>query len=1102
MDAARRLRSTFGNTGIGSRAALLLLYGWTCVFAGPPNTYARLPISEGNDLLFVPVSFGQGPSHGHIGQIIEDRTGFLWFGTKDGLKRYDGYRFRDFRADPKNPHSLNGVSVNALFADRSGMLWVAPDEHLDRYDASTETFAHIDAGPGKLEPPVNDIKQDRDGMIWFATSSGLSRFDPKTGELARFQHESNDASSLTTDFLRSTFEQKDGTFWVASNVAVDVFDRRSGRVTQHFSLSNPLCRETPGSASPIVRLFEDHAGVLWVASARDGLARIDRQANRLIFVALDRVNEPGGQTGANAIFEDREGTLWIGTNNGLLKLDRERRSIARYRHNPADPDSLSSNQVLVLFGDHEEGIWVGTNGGGVLRIPNQAHPFRRYRHEVGNVSSLPTDYVSSVFEDSHGMVWAGATGEVTRIDRRNGRYTRFKLGVTAASNSDVSAIAEDRAGHLWFGTRGAGLVRFDPPTGQFKVYGHRPGDPESLSHDSVFALRIDHSGQLWVGTEDGLNAFDPRTERFHVYKASGVTPNRERGIAEDASGSLWLATWYSGVQRFDPRTGRFTVYRSSESPGSLSNDAVAAILVDRSGIVWAGTENGLNRFDPAAGTFKTYDTRDGLPNNNINGIVEDDAGDLWITTGNGLSNFDRQRNIFRNYYRSDGVLGDFTTAWRSDSGELFFASYTGLTTIRPLKVKGNVYVPPVVLTDFQLSDKSVPIGGDSPLSQAIFLTRFLTLPYDQSSLALEFSALSYASPQRIRYRYRMEGIEKDWSEVDSTQRFARYTTLPARDFVFRVQSRTSQGAWTENPAQLHIRILPPWWETWPFRGVCAGLFCLGLWGAYRFRVRQMAGRLNLRFEERLIERTRIAGELHDTLLQGFLSASMQLDVAADRVPADSPVRQQLNHILGIMARVSEEGRNAVQGLRSPEGDSLRLEQAFAQIAEEFAHQAAPRLAFRIAVEGRSRPLHPVFRDEVYRIGREAVINAFRHSHGKTLEVEIEYSKKYFRLIVRDDGCGMDSEVLRAGREGHWGLCGMRERAERIGAQIRVWSRAGKGTTVEMTVPGHLAFRTVEEPSLAGKIAIRWRMAMRQRLQTPVWARIHTNKVVRKNSESR
>jgi ligand-binding sensor domain-containing protein/signal transduction histidine kinase len=1088
--------------GTAVHAGLALTFSWVCLLsaAPPDNTYVRLPIAEGDDLLFVPVAFGQGPSHGRVGQIVEDQTGFLWFGTKDGLKRYDGYRIRDFRPDPRDPKSMSGVFINALFADRAGKIWVAPDEHLDRYDPVTETFTRLAPRPGQLEPPVNDIRQDREGMIWLATSHGLSWLDPGTGNVVRFQHKLDDPSSLTNDFLRSTFEATDGTFWVAGNLALDLFDRRSGKVVEHFSLRNPLRRDERTSANESVQLLEDHAGVLWVASARDGLAMVDRQSNKLVFYALDPGADPRLQPGAYAIHEDRHRILWVGTNGGgLLKLDGNRTRFVRYRNHPNDPDSLSADKVLALFEDHENGIWIGTGGGGVLRVPNQPVQFERYRHEADNIHSLPADYVASVFEDSHGMVWVGGTGEVTRIDRKAGQYTRYRIGAGAGATADVTAMTEDRSGNLWFGTRGEGLNRFDPRMRRSRVFRHDPGNPHSLSHDSVFTLMVDRRGEIWAGTEDGLNRFDPKTERFQVYKAPGA--NRERAMAEDAAGTLWLATWYSGVHHFDPHSGQFTVYRSSDAPRSLSDDSVAAILVDRSGMVWAGTENGLNRLDPASGRFETYDTRDGLPNSNVNGIVEGDAGNLWITTSNGLSNFNRRLNLFQNYYRSDGVLGDFTTAWKSPAGEMFFGSYTGLSILLPGTAAESPYVPPIALTSLQISDKPAAIGAASPLKQSISLTRSMTLSHAQNTLSFEFAALSYAGPQRTRYRYRLEPLESNWNEVDSTQRFARYTTLPSGEYVFRVQSRTSRSPWSERGAGVRIRVLPPWWNTWPARSAWALAFCVALWSIYRLRVGQMAGQLNLRFEERLMERTRIAGELHDTLLQGFLSASMQLDVAADRLPPDSPVKPQLTHILELMSRVSAEGRNALQGLRSPDGHSLRLEQAFAQIEHEFVREAPGATAdFRVAVEGRSRPLHPVFRDEVYRIGREAIVNAFHHSGARTIQVEMEYSRRVFRLVVRDDGCGIDPQVLRAGREGHWGLRGMRERSERIGARLRVWSRAAMGTRVEMSVPGHIAYRSPQPHEGVQPGAVSFGRRIMQLVAWPLWLRVNTEKVVRKDSE--
>ena len=1044
------------------RAGLLLPFSWVCLFAGGQGNNARvtLPVSEGADLLFVPVPFTPGlarSAHSSVGQIVEDAMGFLWMGTQDGLKRYDGHRFRDFRPDLNDPGALSAASISALFTDRSGKLWVAAEESLDRYDPSTEAFTHYASAPEGPDRPVNGIDQDRDGVIWLSTSHGLNRLDPATGKIARFRHNPDDPFSLSSDVLRSTFEQKDGTFWVASTSGLDVFDRRAGKVTQHYSLWNPVLS---GTSNASVRLLEDRAGVLWVASARDGLALVDRQRNKLIFYAPDSVGRGAVQPGARAIHEDRNGRLWVGTyGDGLLRLDRDRKSFVRYGNNPYDQDSLGADQVLALHEDHEGGLWVGTSGGGVLRVPAEPLPFQRYRYRPGDPHSLGTEYVSSVFEDSQGVIWAGGRGAVTRIDRKTGRNSIHKLGVGEGANVDVASIVEDRSGQLWFGARGEGLICFNPRTGRSKNYHHDPANPSSLSHNAVFALFIDRSGTLWAGTEDGLDAFDPGQERFRVYKPPGISPHRVRAIAQDASGALWLATNSAGVHRLDPATGKFKIFRSSRTPGSLSSDAVAALLVDRSGFIWAGTESGLDRFDPAAGAFKVYYEHDGLPNNNVNGILEDGRGHLWVTTHNGLSNFDPRLNTFRNYFRTDGVLGDFMTEWKSPSGELFFGAVTGLTTLLPDRITETPYVAPVVLTAFQLSDKTAAIGGDHPLRQSIALTKSLTLPYSQNSFSFEFSALSYVSPERTRYRYKLEGLEKDWNEVDSSRRFARYTTVAAGKYVFHVQSRTSRSPWSENGARVGLVVLPPWWGTWWFRILCALALCAVAWLAYRFRMRQLTQQLNLRFEERLSERTRIAQELHDTLLQGFLSVSMQVHVAAGRLPEDSPVKPTLTRAIQLMGQVIEEGRNTVRGLRSSRTLSLDLEQAFVGIQRELdpENRNGAQVGFRVIAEGEQRPLHPLLRDELYRIGREAVINAFRHAGANHIEVELKYTSNQLRLLVRDNGCGINPEILRTGRQGHFGLAGMRERADRIGARLRIFSSASAGTEVELSVPGRVAF---------------------------------------------
>jgi len=1009
------------------------------------NARIRLPIEDGADLVFVRVPFGNGSSHTTVTQIASDQLGFLWFGTNDGLKRYDGYRVRDFKPDSRNPDSLSGLSVESVFKDLSGKLWVASDLTIDRYDPVMERFTHYRSDPAVLDGPIHHVNQDRAGMIWLATAGGLTRIDP-TGGKTRYL-------SGMINTLRSTFEANDGTFWIANKDSVNVFDRGTGKIVESIPLRDPGAVRTSTSANRMVRLFQDHSGTVWVASSRDGLATIDRQDKKLNYFALTSGADPSLEPGVWMVHENQQGVLWVATaGGGLLKLDRDRKKFIRYRNDPDDPETLSSDNVLALFEDKEGGIWAGTDGGGVVRFPTASPSFRRY----GQTRSH-TDYVSSAYEDRQGNVWVGSKGAVGRIDRQTGRFITYRLGGEQGSlaNSDVFSIVEDGSGKLWFGAWGGGLHRFDPRTQEWKTYRHKPDDPSSLDQDSVFALLIDHLGRLWIGTENGLNAYNPKTERFQVYRVPALGTNRERAIAEDPHGMLWLATLYTGVHRFDPATGHFTVYRHSEEAGSLSNDAVTAICVDHSGTVWAGTADGLNRFDPASGEFTAYYQRNGISGSSVTGIQEDERGDLWITTNNGLSRFDRGANAFRNYYPSDGVPNDLTSIWKGRSGNMLVGSYTGLITFVPDSVTETRRVAPVVLTSFELSDLAAGIGGNSPLNHSISFTDGLTLSHKQSVFSFEFAALSYASPTETRYRYKLEGFEEAWNEVDATQRSARYTTLPYGQYVFRVQSRTNRGEWNENGAAVRIRILPPWWSTLWFRIVCALTIGLMVWATYRLRVRQVGGQLNSRFEERLAERTRIARELHDTLLQGFLSASMQLQVAVDRVPPDSPAKPLFGRVLEVMGKVIDEGRNVLWGLRLSNSCPIDLEQAFSRIPEELA--APVPIGFRVIVEGRRRPLRPAVRDEAYRVGREALVNAFRHSKASSIEVELEYAANQLRILVRDNGCGIKPEFLRSGRDGHWGLSGMSERAERISAKYRILSRPAAGTEIELTIPGRIAF---------------------------------------------
>ena len=858
--------------------AVCLLIGSCWAKSAPPGNAYRLPVAEGLGWRFTHLSFGEGPSNDRIGCIVQDDLGLLWFGTQDGLKSYDGYHLREFRHDAENPKSLSGSYVNALLKDRAGMLWIASDSFLDRYNPATETFARY--GAGWLNSQVGHIGQDSAGTIWLSTSQGLYGLDPASGRTVHYMQSALDPSSLSSNLVRSTLEGRDGSFWVANSKSIDLFDRRTGKVVRRFPLRAGGSRTGVRGPEPMIRLFEDHAGVVWVAfSSGVGLAVVDRPAGRLISYRGEAV--PGGaddaagalDAGVVAINEGRDGVLWLGTNGrGLLKLDHDRKRLVRFHNHPSDPESLSMDEVLALFQDKEGNFWIGTHGSGVDRINGQPSPFQQFRHDAGNPNSLDTNSVSSVFEDSQGILWVGTRNALNRIDRKTGRYSFYRQSGSpgSLSSSFVISIAEERAGTLWFGTGGAGLDRFDRHTGRFKAYRHDPANPHSLSHDTVLNLFVDHKGTLWAGTEDGLNAFDPKTDRFRVFKASATEQNRYRDIAEDKDGTLWLATWDAGLQHFDPATKRFTVYRHSAAASSLSSDEVDAVCVDRSGTVWAGTHSGLDRMDRESGNFTHFTEHDGLPNSNLTGILEDRRGDLWLSTNNGLSRFDPSERSFKNYSISDGLLGNefygYNTPWKSPRGEMFFGSHGGLTAFFPERVVDNPYIPPVVLTAFQILGKPVPIGGNSPLSRSISVTDALTLTYAQSIFAFEFAALSYISPARNHYRYRLEGLETQWNETSSDRRFVTYTTLRPGQYLFRVQGSNNRGLWNETGVAIRIAILPPWWSTWWFRAlvallalaVCAysmQLLRIGQRNRRLLREKNLLRDLNLELDRRVAERT-------------------------------------------------------------------------------------------------------------------------------------------------------------------------------------------------------------------------------------------------------
>jgi PAS domain S-box-containing protein len=791
-----------------------------------------LPVVDGTDVRFTRLSTTHGLSQRRVSEIVQDDQGFMWFGTQYGLNRYDGHNFKVFVPDPRNPNSLSSVFITALFKDRDGALWVGCDRFLNRFEPATETFARYPV------PDVNHVSQDRAGTLWLATKGGLYSLDPATGRTRQYSHDPNDPSSLSSDNVKSSGEDKEGRFWVANSEGLDEFDRKTGKVTLHVPLHEP---------SREMSFYEDRFGVFWIFHASgNGLAVLDRKTNTLTHYSF-REQEPASNalTGVMTMLEDQNGALWLATQGaGLLKFDRDQRRFISYHNDPTDPESLAHDRVISLFADREGSIWAGLDGTGPTRFATRPPSFKKTPHDFGIPKNKDQGYVQSIYEDRQGILWMGTSEGLNRIDRADGRYTFHQVsrpGVVI----DAITIHEDRSGSLWVGTYDQGLLRFERRTGQFKTYRHNPADPYSLSNDTVPRLLVDHDGTLWAATWDGLNRFDASSGRFKTY---GPDPQGRSSLdlelSEDREGKLWLGTHSSGLHRFDPATGQFTIYEhDTNRQGTLSDNRVNSVFFDHTGGMWVGTQNGLDKFEPQTGTFTIYGERDGMAGTVVSCILEDSRGRLWMSTNDGVSSFDPLTKRFNNYTSADGLPGDDLTGWgacfkRAD-GEMFFGGFSGATAFYPDKVTDNLYVPPVVLTDFRLSGAPVEIGAGSPLEKSITYTNALTLSPKQNMFSLEFSALSYLNPATNRYRYKLEGLDSKWHEVGSEQRVVNYTTLPVGIYVFRVQGATSQGPWSEPGTALRIEILPPWWGTWWFRALCAAAFVGLLWVLYQSRIQRV-----------------------------------------------------------------------------------------------------------------------------------------------------------------------------------------------------------------------------------------------------------------------
>ena len=846
--------------------------------AGPiPNRFSHLTIQE-------------GLSQGSAMTILQDRRGFLWIGTEDGLNRYDGADFKIYRPS-ESPNSICHQWVRTLCLDRGGVLWVGTMNGLNRYNEETDDFTRFQNNSSDSQSlssnAVASILEDDAGVLWVATEGGgLNAFDRETGKCRIYRHDPQNPKSLSHDSVFAIAPGKEGELWLATQGGLNRFDPKTGEFRAFFHNS----RDPSSLSSDLVRaVLEDRQGRLWVGTEGGGLNVLDRASGRFRRYRNDPARPDSlSHDNVYAIFQDAVGRILVGTLEGISQFEEQRGVFSVLRNDRADLDSLSYDYVVSFFQDRTGILWIGTRGRGLDKFAPEGRRFELYENRPDDPNSLSSAYVRAIAEDGAGRLWIGTEDKgLDLLDRKTGRIEHFRHDPrrpTGLSSNNVYALAVDPAGFVWIGTAGGGLNRLDPRTKTFLSFRHSPNDAGSLSHNSVRSLCLDRRGRLWVGTDGGgLNRLDPGSRSFIRYAhdpddPGSISHDLVRAIYEDRSGTLWVGTFGGGLCRFDPAANRFTPYRKGAPGVGLCGDSVMSVAEDSRGDIWIGTTDGLSRLDPKTGIFACYTQESGLPNSTAYGVLADAKNQIWISTNRGLARLDPETKKIKIYGPADGLQGnEFNggSCYKTPSGEMFFGGTNGLNSFFPDAIEDNPFPPQVAITDFQIFNKSVPVGmpfnGRVVLSRSIVRTTAIDLRLSDRMISFSFAALHFAAPEKNRFAYRMDGLEGEWNDVGN-RRFASYSNLKPGRYIFRVKAANNDGLWNEKGVSLAVRVIPPFWMAWEFQGlVLVGLFS-AVFIAVRRRIRAIHARA-ARLEQKVASRT---AELRDEIAVRH-NAEVELD---------------------------------------------------------------------------------------------------------------------------------------------------------------------------------------------------------------------------------
>ena len=792
---------------------------------------------------------------------FQDVYGFLWFGTNDGLNRYDGNEYTIFRNSPEDPYSLNNNNILSMLEDRdSKTIWVGTEHGINRLDMVTgraKAYTHQSGDlAGLSNNVINVIYRDRAGQLWIGTEAGLNSFDEMEEVFRVYSSPPGNLSPDESLMVNAIVEDAEGFLWIGTN-----------RGLMRFGLTNETFVEIPKKLKPyfiserltVLSLLIDSGGNLWIGTI-GGLLSLSADGQEVrYFQHSDGQPQSLSSDWINMVFEDRLGLIWVGTDMGLELFDP---SLNGFHHFMPDPDkagSISDAKINAIFQDDSGLLWFLTENG-INKLDLSVRQFEHILYIPSEGRTTGTEYIYDIQQDADGNLWFGTNNGLIKVNPERteyARYINYPSDEASLSHNVVVALELDKEQRLWIGTAWGGIDIYYPPQDGFIHLSRDRLDENQLSSRLISVMYQDHSGNIWIGYTNGrLDAFDRDQTRVTRYILTIEEPelqrrNQVRALVEDHLGMIWAGTAY-GLYIINPTSGSSSrIFSTPNDPGSLSDNDVTALYEDQSGTLWVGTNGGgLNRYNRSAGTFTNYRIKDGMPNDSVYGILEDDYGRLWISTNLGITCFDPRTGVFRSFDEQDGLQSSAfneNSFYQSPSGEMFFGGINGITAFYPDRIADNPFVPNVMLTSLRQGDRVF-----NPI-EAIEDSRDILIRWPDNYFEFEFAVLNYRQSSKNLFAYRLEGFESDWNTT-GTRRYGRYTNLPGGDYKLHLIGSNDDGVWNTVGSTINIRVIPPIWENKTFQAVGIILILVSIVTGYLMKVRSVNER-NRKLAALIEERT-------------------------------------------------------------------------------------------------------------------------------------------------------------------------------------------------------------------------------------------------------